>query len=55
MRSRMRNIRLIVLSASTLEELVNSAGATMKVNTAKGLWVSDVGSIEFLCRLPRGA
>ena len=36
MRSRVRNIRLIVLSASTLEELVNSACATMKVNTANG-------------------
>ena len=45
MRSRVRNIRLIVLSASTLEELVNSACATMKVNTANGLCVSDVGSL----------
>ena len=37
MRSRVRNIQLIVLNASTLEAFVNSAGATMKVRAANGL------------------
>src|SRR5206468_2412024 len=40
-RSRVRNIRLIVLSASTLDEFVNNAGAAMNVSTANGLCVSE--------------
>src|SRR6266700_1119707 len=44
-RSRVRNIRLIVLNASTLEAFVNKAGAAMNVTTANGLCDNDVGSI----------
>src|SRR2546423_8764764 len=40
MRSRVRSMRLIVLMASTLDALVNRAGAAINVSTAKGLWVN---------------
>jgi len=44
MRSRVRNIRLIVLIASTLDAFVNNAGAAMNVSTAKGLCENVNGS-----------
>jgi hypothetical protein len=37
MRSRVRNILLIVLIASTLDAFVNNAGAAINVTTANGL------------------
>src|SRR5260370_10609017 len=52
-RSRVRNIRLIVLNASTLEAFVNKAGAAMNVTTANGLCDNDVGSITLISE-PRG-
>src|ERR1041385_6122067 len=43
MRSRVRNMRLIVLIASTLVALVRMAGATINVSTANGLCVNEFG------------
>jgi hypothetical protein len=43
-----RNIRLIVLIASTLEAFVKIAGAATNVSAANGLWVNGVASISFL-------
>src|SRR5262245_6289953 len=47
-RSRVRNIRLIVLIASTLEAFVKIAGAATNVSAANGLWVNGVPSIRLL-------
>ncbi len=49
MRSRVRNIRLIVLNASTLEAFVKSAGAAINVRAANGLCAKVVGSISLTC------
>jgi hypothetical protein len=38
-------MRLMVLIASTLVALVNTAGAAMNVRTANGLWLNDVASM----------
>ena len=46
MRSRVRSMRLMVLMARTLVALVSTAGAAMKVRTAKGLWPSDTLSMR---------
>ena len=46
-RSRVRDIRLMVLIASTLEAFVKSAGAATNVSAANGLCANGVSSMRF--------